>query len=251
MRVAGWTLIVMAVILHFSACEWTGPPWPWPWESWERKIVPFLPFVQAREQFYHGRTCDAVGVCTLGSGDSTWIGGSRRLPNPARSPCNVSADGVGMARRAGRWLWRHAGALAAIAAAVLVVAVVVKVSRTAAKTAAAAVDRGNAEWRKGDYDTAVADFTEAIRLDPKDALSYFCRGKCYENKGEYDKAIADFTEAIRLDPKFVAAYEHGATPTRRMARPQRRKRTVQRPSYSVIGTKGESAPSPLAINRPT
>ena len=46
MRVAGWTLIVMAVMLHFSVCEWGLNGYD---ES--SCIVPFLPFVQAREQF--------------------------------------------------------------------------------------------------------------------------------------------------------------------------------------------------------
>jgi formylglycine-generating enzyme required for sulfatase activity len=53
---------------------------------------------------------------------------------------------------------------------------------------------------KGEYDKAIADCTEAIRLDPKHVEAYHNRGVAYWNKGEYDKAIADFTEAIRLEP---------------------------------------------------
>ena len=49
MRVAEWTLIVMAVILHFYGCEWTLNPHP-P----KSCIVPFLLFVQTREQFAIG-----------------------------------------------------------------------------------------------------------------------------------------------------------------------------------------------------
>ena len=38
----------------------------------------------------------------------------------------------------------------------------------------------------------------AIRVDPNDALAYISRGSDYSDKGEFDKAIADYSEAIRL-----------------------------------------------------
>ena len=52
-----------------------------------------------------------------------------------------------------------------------------------------------------DYDRAIADFTEVIRLDPKDARAYINRGVSYREKGDAERAIADFSEAIQLDPK--------------------------------------------------
>ena len=61
--------------------------------------------------------------------------------------------------------------------------------------------RGQCYAQTGEFDQAIADFTEAIRLDPKVARHYRNRGNCYGETGEPDKAIADFTEAIRLDPK--------------------------------------------------
>ena len=60
-------------------------------------------------------------------------------------------------------------------------------------------DRGLALDEKGDYDGAIADFTAAIQLDPNKSHSYLCRGNVWSQKGEHDKAIADFTEAIKLD----------------------------------------------------
>ena len=56
------------------------------------------------------------------------------------------------------------------------------------------------------YDKAVADCTEAIRLDPKDAYSYSVRSWAYGYLGEYDKEMADATEAVRLDPKDSQLY---------------------------------------------
>ena len=58
---------------------------------------------------------------------------------------------------------------------------------------------------KGDYDRAMADFNETIRLDPKHALAFRRRGVIYAKKGDYDRAIADYNEAIRLDPKYALA----------------------------------------------
>src|SRR5438552_956098 len=59
----------------------------------------------------------------------------------------------------------------------------------------------------GEYDKAIADYDEVIRLDPKDVFAYIYRGCAYERQGDYDKAIADYDEAIRLDPKGAKAYE--------------------------------------------
>jgi tetratricopeptide (TPR) repeat protein len=59
---------------------------------------------------------------------------------------------------------------------------------------------------KGDYDRAIADCTQAIRIDANNAIAYGNRGSCYNAKGDYDRAIADCTQAIRLDPNNAIAY---------------------------------------------
>src|SRR5215471_16322385 len=74
------------------------------------------------------------------------------------------------------------------------------------KSALAFTNRGVAYERKGDMDRAIADFSEAIRLDPNYALASSDRGIAYARKGDNDRAIADFNEAIRLDPKHVLAF---------------------------------------------
>jgi tetratricopeptide (TPR) repeat protein len=51
---------------------------------------------------------------------------------------------------------------------------------------------------KADFDKAIADFTQAIQLDPKNALAYYHRGWAHHDKRDYDRAIADYTEAIRI-----------------------------------------------------
>ncbi len=66
--------------------------------------------------------------------------------------------------------------------------------------------RGLDRARNRQFDEAIADFTEAIRLNPKGAESYTDRGTVHAERGNLDKAIADLTEAIRLDPKVVRAF---------------------------------------------
>jgi tetratricopeptide (TPR) repeat protein len=67
-------------------------------------------------------------------------------------------------------------------------------------------DRGVQFFDKKDYETAIADFTEAIRLDPNYKEAYKDRGRSYGNKNDYDRAIADYTQAIRIDPNYKDAH---------------------------------------------
>jgi TonB family protein len=68
-------------------------------------------------------------------------------------------------------------------------------------------NRGLMYVDKKDYDRAIVNFTEAIRLDSNYAKAYNNRGYTYAQKGEYDMAIADCNEAIRLNPNSAYAYD--------------------------------------------
>jgi Flp pilus assembly protein TadD len=46
----------------------------------------------------------------------------------------------------------------------------------------------NRDSHKGYFDHAIADYTEAIRLDPKNAVAYNNRGLAYRAKGDNDHA---------------------------------------------------------------
>jgi tetratricopeptide (TPR) repeat protein len=73
------------------------------------------------------------------------------------------------------------------------------------RLAKAYYNRGIVDHAKGDLDKAIADFSDAIRLDPRYVLPFNNRGLVYDAKGDYDRAIADFNEALRLDPKYIFA----------------------------------------------
>jgi len=66
---------------------------------------------------------------------------------------------------------------------------------------AAYANRGLAYDEKGDYDydRAIADYTQAIKIDPSVAITYKIRSLAYKAKGDYDRANADYTQAIKID----------------------------------------------------
>jgi Flp pilus assembly protein TadD len=67
-------------------------------------------------------------------------------------------------------------------------------------------NRAFEEAKNGDYDGAIADYTEAIRLQPNYADAFINRGIAYDSVKQYDKALSDLNEAIRLKPDFAYAY---------------------------------------------
>ncbi len=69
-------------------------------------------------------------------------------------------------------------------------------------------NRGTAYSDKKDYDRAIADYSEAIRLNGNYATAFSNRGVAYRAKGEFDRAVADYSEAIRLNPKHARAFNN-------------------------------------------
>jgi tetratricopeptide (TPR) repeat protein len=77
-----------------------------------------------------------------------------------------------------------------------------------ADTAKAHTWRGIARFALNKFPEAIDDFTEAIQLDPKNAIAYRSRGNAWGVKKEYDKAIKDYDEAIRLKPNYADAHNN-------------------------------------------
>ena len=56
--------------------------------------------------------------------------------------------------------------------------------------------------RKRKEDLAIADYTQALRINHDYAEAYYNRGSAYHRIGQDDLAIADFTEALRINPDY-------------------------------------------------
>ncbi len=67
-------------------------------------------------------------------------------------------------------------------------------------------ERAGSYRAAGQLDLALADFNELIRLEPKDDGGYMNRGQVFAEKGDYARAIADCNEAIRLAPNTAYWY---------------------------------------------
>src|SRR6478672_10494919 len=66
--------------------------------------------------------------------------------------------------------------------------------------------RGHAYNSKRQFIDAIADHSEAIRLNPQLSYAFAARGYAYLERGELEKAFVDLTESIRLDPNSDSAY---------------------------------------------
>jgi len=66
--------------------------------------------------------------------------------------------------------------------------------------------QGEEKYEKGDYQGAIAAYTQAIVLNPNYAEAYNGRGNARYRLGDYKAAVADFNEALRINPNYAEAY---------------------------------------------
>ena len=78
------------------------------------------------------------------------------------------------------------------------------------QVAKARYQRGNAYVMKKEFDLALSDLNEAIRINPRDDRAWTMRGGLFLARGEAQRAINDFNEAIRLNPNdYYAVFQRG------------------------------------------
>ena len=68
--------------------------------------------------------------------------------------------------------------------------------------------RGNAWRQKREYDRAIEDYNQALQLNPNYYEAHNNRGNAWSDKRDYDRAIEDYNHALRLNPDDHHAYNN-------------------------------------------
>lgn len=79
-------------------------------------------------------------------------------------------------------------------------------------------NRGFSHDKLANFDAAIADYTAAIRLDPNNAFAYYNRGISYDRKGDLKLAIDNFTKAIELEANNADFYHNRGFSNRKLGR---------------------------------
>jgi protein O-mannosyl-transferase len=82
------------------------------------------------------------------------------------------------------------------------------------------VNRGTAYLIKGDYERAITDYHQALRINPNDANAYHHRGTAYLYKGDPEEAIADFNKALEINPRYAETYFNKALACEKIGHPK-------------------------------
>lgn len=70
------------------------------------------------------------------------------------------------------------------------------------------IELGNTKYRSGDFDGAIREYTETIRIDPENVLAYISRALTRSRTGDAEGAIFDYGLAILLDQTSQIAYNN-------------------------------------------
>jgi tetratricopeptide (TPR) repeat protein len=78
-----------------------------------------------------------------------------------------------------------------------------------ATTTNPSVIEGTKLTQQGDYDAAIAKYSQGIRENPRDSVAYFFRAQAYNYKKDFDNALADMNQAIALHPDGLSYNNRG------------------------------------------
>ncbi|MSP55426.1 MAG: tetratricopeptide repeat protein [Myxococcales bacterium] len=70
-----------------------------------------------------------------------------------------------------------------------------------------AVTRADEHYVNGDFVAAIAEYDQAVDLDPNNPAAWFGRGRAYGRRGDTVRAVSDLEQAVKLAPSNAAAWE--------------------------------------------
>ncbi|GGA46562.1 serine/threonine-protein kinase [Okeania sp. KiyG1] len=118
-------------------------------------------------------------------------------PNQKVSPVTLTNSGNSQ--------WLKIGIVAIIVGTISTATIIFYNNRQEAKSY---YNQGDEHHDRGEYEQAIADLNQAIRLNPKLTKAYNLRGIVYDLQREYEQAIANYSKAIRLNPKSALLYNN-------------------------------------------
>ena len=62
------------------------------------------------------------------------------------------------------------------------------------------INPGDAAFKKEEFSTAIAAYSESLKTNPKDLDLLFGRGRAYQELGQFEEAQLDFEQALSQDP---------------------------------------------------
>jgi tetratricopeptide (TPR) repeat protein len=62
------------------------------------------------------------------------------------------------------------------------------------------IEPGDAAFKKEEFSTAIAAYSESLKTNPKDLDLLFGRGRAYQELGQFEEAQLDFEQALSQDP---------------------------------------------------
>ncbi|NET72081.1 MAG: tetratricopeptide repeat protein, partial [Sphaerospermopsis sp. SIO1G2] len=69
-------------------------------------------------------------------------------------------------------------------------------------------NRGYSRCEMGEYEGGIADYNQAIQINPHFTDAYYFRGHAYFDLGKYAAAIDDFSQVIKMNYSYSDAYYH-------------------------------------------
>ena len=171
-----------------------------PKRSASRKTaVPATPPVDTRPRYRRDDTPAAVAAAAAKPAKTSRTHATRKAVD-AREPTAPSARATPVDVAACAQVRDHDAAIAGCTR------IIDDPKQKARARAAAYYNRGNAHGTKGDQAAAIADYDEAIKLEPRNAPALNNRGSARGDAGDTDAAIADFSAAIKVNRRFASAY---------------------------------------------